>query len=53
MSYMWLNVESEIHGEVCMITEPPSIKRHKLANVGFIYMKISGSTAEGMPSLHV
>jgi len=26
MSYMWLNVESEIHGEVCMITEPPSFK---------------------------
>ena len=30
---------------------PPSFKRHNLVNIRFIYMKVSGTIAEGMLSL--
>jgi len=31
----------------------PSFKRHKLVNIRFIYLKISGTIAEGIPSLKI
>ena len=37
----------------CIITRPPSFKRHNLVNIRYIYMTISENIAEEMPSLHI
>ena len=36
-----------------IITGPPAFKRHNLVNIRFIYIKISGTIAERMLSLHI
>jgi len=36
-----------------IITGPPSFKWHNLVNIRFIYMKISGTIADGMLSLQI
>ena len=36
-----------------LLTGPPSFKRHNLVNIRFVYMEISDTIAEGMPSLQI
>ena len=46
-------VDTYVHGEVPIITGPPSFKQHNLVNIRFIYMEIAGFIADGMLSLKI